>query len=629
MNYLLVENLSKSYGEKQLFKNITFGLNRGQKVALIARNGTGKTSLLNIIMGKDIPDEGRVVIRKDIKVSYLSQVPEFDEELTILETLLTSQNDYFVAINNYEKALSTIAKDDNEANRLVLEKAMAEMDTKGAWDYENRIKEILSRLKIGAVEQKIKNLSGGQKRKVALARTLIEDVDLLLLDEPTNHLDIDMIEWLEGVLTAQNITLLMVTHDRYFLDNVCDEIIEMDRNSVFHYRGDYAYYVVKKAERLFNEQQEAAKARNLYKKELDWMRRMPKARTTKSKARIDAFYDLEEKARKQVEEKAPEFKVKATRIGKKILELNHIHKSFDDLLVIKDFSHTFKKGERIGVVGPNGSGKSTLFKLIMEELKPDQGSIVKGQTMVFGYFSQEDPVIKDGMRVIDIVREVAEEIPFGTSSTLSAAQFLYYFNFDNTTQSNFYRNLSGGEKRRLHLVLTLVNNPNFLILDEPTNDLDIPTLNILEDFLLKYPGCLMVTTHDRAFLDKISDHLFVFEGNGQIRDYHATYTEYRIMKQEQERKERKAKQVVKEQNTPVRKVKTSNKPTFKQKKEFEELSKKIEELENAKKEVLAKLNAGEGTPEDFSNWSQTFSQLENDLEEAEMRWLELSEIVEG
>jgi ATP-binding cassette subfamily F protein uup len=628
MNYLLVENLSKSYGEKQLFKNITFGLNRGQKVALIARNGTGKTSLLNIIMGKDIPDDGKVVIRKDIKVSYLSQIPEFNEELTVLEALLTSENDYFVAINNYENALALMAKDDNETNRAVLEKAMAKMDAKGAWDYENRIKEILSRLKIGAVEQKISTLSGGQRRKVALARTLIEDVDLLLLDEPTNHLDIDMIEWLEDVLSKQKITLLVVTHDRYFLDSVCDEIIEMDRNEIFHYRGDYAYYVVKKAERLFNEQQEAAKARNLYKKELDWMRRMPKARTTKSKARIDAFYELEGKARKQLDEKTPEFQVKATRIGKKILELNHIHKHFDDLQVIKDFSHTFKRGERIGVVGPNGSGKSTLFKLIMEELKPDEGTIVKGQTMVFGYFSQEDPVIKDGMRVIDIVREVADEIPFGTSSTLSAAQFLYYFNFDNTTQSNFYRNLSGGEKRRLHLVLTLVHNPNFLILDEPTNDLDIPTLNILEDFLLKYPGCLMVTTHDRAFLDKISDHLFVFEGEGKIRDYHASYTEYRMMKQEKERVERKAKQVVKEQNTPLKKPKATNKPTYKQKKEFEELTVKIEDLENFKSQLMVKLNTGEGSPEDFSNWSQQFAQLEDDLEEAEMRWLELSEIVE-
>jgi ATP-binding cassette subfamily F protein uup len=628
MNYLLVENLSKSYGEKQLFKNITFGLNRGQKVALIARNGTGKTSLLNIIMGKDIPDDGKVVIRKDIKVSYLSQIPEFNEELTVLEALLTSENDYFVAINNYENALALMAKDDNETNRAVLEKAMAKMDAKGAWDYENRIKEILSRLKIGAVEQKISTLSGGQRRKVALARTLIEDVDLLLLDEPTNHLDIDMIEWLEDVLSKQKITLLVVTHDRYFLDSVCDEIIEMDRNEIFHYRGDYAYYVVKKAERLFNEQQEAAKARNLYKKELDWMRRMPKARTTKSKARIDAFYELESKARKQLDEKTPEFQVKATRIGKKILELNHIHKHFDDLQVIKDFSHTFKRGERIGVVGPNGSGKSTLFKLIMEELKPDEGTIVKGQTMVFGYFSQEDPVIKDGMRVIDIVREVADEIPFGTSSTLSAAQFLYYFNFDNTTQSNFYRNLSGGEKRRLHLVLTLVHNPNFLILDEPTNDLDIPTLNILEDFLLKYPGCLMVTTHDRAFLDKISDHLFVFEGEGKIRDYHASYTEYRMMKQEKERVERKAKQVVKEQNTPLKKPKATNKPTYKQKKEFEELTVKIEDLENFKSQLMVKLNTGEGSPEDFSNWSQQFAQLEDDLEEAEMRWLELSEIVE-
>lgn len=628
MNYLLVENLSKSYGEKQLFKNITFGLNRGQKVALIARNGTGKTSLLNIIMEKDIPDEGRVVIRKDIKVSYLPQAPEFDEELTVLDALLTSENDYFTAISNYERALALMTKEDNAEHREILEKAMSQMDAKDAWNYENRIKEILSRLKIGEVERKIKMLSGGQKRKLALARILIEDVDLLLLDEPTNHLDIDMIEWLEGVLSKQKTSILVVTHDRYFLDNVCDEIIEIDRNEVFHYRGDYAYYVEKKAERLFNEQQEVAKARNLYKKELDWMRRMPKARTTKSKARIDSFYDLEDKARKKVEEKVPEFQVKTSRIGKKILELNHIHKRFGDLQVIKDFSHTFKRGERIGVVGPNGVGKSTLFKLIMGELKPDKGTIVKGQTMVFGYFSQEDPVIKDGMRVIDIVREVADEIPFGASSTLSAAQFLYYFNFDNSTQSNFYRNLSGGEKRRLHLVLTLVHNPNFLILDEPTNDLDIPTLNILEDFLLKYPGCLMVTTHDRAFLDKISDHLFVFEGEGKIRDYHATYTEYRKMKLEQEQKERKLRKEVKEQVSPPKPQKKSNKPSFKQKKEFELLTAKIEDLERAKAEIMAKLNAGDGSPDDFSDWSQQFAQIEAELEEAEMLWLELSEIME-
>jgi len=628
MNYLLVENLSKSYGEKQLFRNISFGLNRGQKLALIAKNGTGKTSLLNIIVGKDIPDEGRVVIRKDIKVSYLPQNPVLEEELTVLEVLLNSENDYFLAINNYEKALRNIELDDNENNRKLLEDAMARMDAKGAWDYENRIREVLSRLKIGAVNQKIRTLSGGQRRKVALARTLIEDVDLLLLDEPTNHLDIDMIEWLEGLLSKQKITLLVITHDRYFLDNVCEEIIELEQNQVYHYRGDYAYYVVKKAERIFNEQQEAAKARNLYKKELDWMRRMPKARTTKSKARIDAFYDLESKARKKTEEKTPEFQVKATRIGKKILELNHIHKSFGDLEVIKDFSHTFKRGERIGVVGPNGAGKSTLFKLIMEELKPDKGSIVKGQTMVFGYFSQEEPKIKEGMRVIDIVREVAEEIPFGSSSTLSAAQFLYYFNFDNTTQANYYQNLSGGEKRRLHLVLTLVHNPNFLILDEPTNDLDIQTLNILEDFLLKYQGCLMVTTHDRAFLDKISDHLFVFEGGGLIKDYHATYTEYRLQRQAAEKLERRNKQEIKERKKEAKPKKISNKPTYKQKKEFENLTSLIEDLETEKSDLLAKMNSGSGSPEDFSKWSQRFSELENKLEEAEMRWLELSEIID-
>jgi ATP-binding cassette subfamily F protein uup len=629
MNYLLVENLAKSYGEKQLFRNITFGLNRGQKVAMIGRNGTGKTTLLNIIMGRDIPEEGRVVIRKDIKVSYLPQNPELNEQLTVLEVLLSSQNDFFKAISAYENALHRINIDDSEDNRAILEKAMAEMDAKSAWDYENKIKEILSRLRIEDINQRVGELSGGQRRKVALARALIEEVDLLLLDEPTNHLDIDMIEWLEQLLAKQKITLLVVTHDRFFLDNVCNEIIEIENDGVYHYRGDYAYYVVKKAERLFNEQQEAAKARNLYKKELDWMRRMPKARTTKSKARIDAFYELESKARKKVEEKTPEFQVKSARIGKKILELNHIHKSFGPLKVIDDFSHTFKKGERIGVVGPNGAGKSTLFRLIMGELKPDMGSIVKGQTMVFGYFSQEGPRIKEGMRVIDIVREVADEIPFGSSSTLSAAQFLYYFNFDNSTQANYYSNLSGGEKRRLHLVLTLVHNPNFLILDEPTNDLDIPTLNILEDFLMRYQGCLMVTTHDRAFLDKIADHLFVFEGNGKIKDYHASYTEYRLKKQDEERKQKREKQLQKEKTAAPKKAKTSNKPTYKQKKEYEELNRRIDELESQKAEVLEKLNGGEGSAEDFTQWSQEFSRLENELEEAEMRWLELAEIMEN
>ncbi|RLD40934.1 MAG: ABC transporter ATP-binding protein, partial [Bacteroidetes bacterium] len=496
MNYLQVENLSKSYGEKQLFSGISFGINQGQKIAFIAKNGTGKTSLLNIIMGNDIPDEGSVTIRKGIKVAYLAQNSNFDTEMTVIETVVDSKNVFFEAIKNYEEALHMLSRVNSEESNDTLQKAMIEMDLKNAWDYENRIKEVLSRLKITDLEQKVKSLSGGQRRKLALAKSLIDEVDLLLMDEPTNHLDIDMIEWLEAFLSQQKMTLFVVTHDRYFLDNVCEEIIELDQNEIFHYRGKYEYFVEKKAQRLANQVKEQEKAANTYRKEVEWMRRMPKARTTKSKARIDAFYDIEKRAKKHIEKDAPEFKVKLSRIGNKILEVNHIDKSFDDLSVIKDFSYTFKRGERIGVVGANGSGKSTFFKLIMGELKPDRGSIVKGQTMIFGYFSQDGLKIKDDQRLIDIVKDIADEIPFGTSSTLSASQFLHYFNFDHNTQHNYYSNLSGGERRRLQLLLTFVLNPNFLILDEPSNDLDIDTLNVLEDFLMKYQGCLLVTTHD-------------------------------------------------------------------------------------------------------------------------------------
>jgi len=627
MNYLQVENLSKSYGEKQLFSGISFGINQGQKIAFIAKNGTGKTSLLNIIMGNDIPDEGSVTIRKGIKVAYLAQNSNFDTEMTVIETVVDSKNDFFEAIKNYEEALHMLSRVNSEESNDTLQKAMIEMDLKNAWDYENRIKEVLSRLKITDLEQKVKSLSGGQRRKLALAKSLIDEVDLLLMDEPTNHLDIDMIEWLEAFLSQQKMTLFVVTHDRYFLDNVCEEIIELDQNEIFHYRGKYEYFVEKKAQRLANQVKEQEKAANTYRKEVEWMRRMPKARTTKSKARIDAFYDIEKRAKKHIEKDAPEFKVKLSRIGNKILEVNHIDKSFDDLSVIKDFSYTFKRGERIGVVGANGSGKSTFFKLIMGELKPDRGSIVKGQTMIFGYFSQDGLKIKDDQRLIDIVKDIADEIPFGTSSTLSASQFLHYFNFDHNTQHNYYSNLSGGERRRLQLLLTFVLNPNFLILDEPSNDLDIDTLNVLEDFLMKYQGCLLVTTHDRAFLDKVVDHIFVFEGNGVMKDYHSNYTEYRKLKKEKEKKIKKQK--LEEKKKVEEKPKTKpRKASFKEKREFENIGKEIEDLERRKSEITNLLNAGEGSVEDFKNWSDEFKQVQDDLDEKEMRWLELSEIME-
>ncbi len=626
MNYLQINNLSKTYGEKLLFHDISFGINQGQKVALIARNGTGKTSLLNIIMGLDIADEGEVVIRNDIKIAYLAQNPQFDDQLTVLETVLESKNEFFETIRNYENALLALSLNDDEEGRDALQYSMEQMDIKNAWDYENRIKEVLSRLKIIDFEQKVASLSGGQRRKLALAKSLINDVDLLLLDEPTNHLDVDMIEWLESFLSAQKLSILMVTHDRYFLNNVCDEIYELEPDAIYQYKGKYDYYVEKKAERLFNQAREQERAHNLYRKELDWMRRMPKARTTKSKARIDAFYDLEKKARKVTEEESSEFKVKVSRIGNKILEVNHIDKSFDENLIIKNFSHTFTKGERIGIVGANGSGKSTFFKLIMGELKLDKGSIVKGQTMVFGYFDQEGIKIKEDKRVLEIVKDVADEIPFGTSSTLSAAQFLHYFNFDHNTQHNFYRNLSGGEKRRLQLVLTFVNNPNFLILDEPTNDLDIDTLNVLEDFLSKYEGCLMVTTHDRAFLDRVMDHLFVFEGEGNIKDYHASYSEYRLIKKEQEKEVRRALQSDKKEKLTVEKPKVK-KVGFKEKREFELLNTEIEQLEKRKAEITNLLNIGEGSPDDFNAWSKEFQNVQDTLDEKEMHWLELSELL--
>ncbi len=629
MNLLQVNNLSKAYGEKQLFHNVNFGINQGQKVALIAQNGMGKTSLLNIIMGIDIQDEGEVVIRKDIKISYLAQNPIFNTKHTVFEAVLDSKNEFFAIIKAYEDALEQMTTDNSKETQEALHIAMAAMDVKNAWDYENKIKEVLSKLQLSNLYQQIESLSGGQRRKLALAKSLIEDVDLLLLDEPTNHLDIEMIEWLEKFLKGQKISLLIVTHDRYFLDSVCEEIYELEYDGIFHYRGNYDYYVEKKAERIALEIAEQEKAQNIMRKEQEWMRRMPKARTTKSKARIDAFYKLEKKAQKVQRDEVKDFKVKVSRIGNKILEVNSISKSFDENLIIKNFSHTFTKGERIGVVGPNGAGKSTFFNLIMGELKPDLGSIVKGQTMVFGYFTQTGLQIKEDKRLIDIVKEVADEIPFGTSSTLSAAQFLHYFNFDYSTQHNYYRNLSGGEKRRLQLMLVFINNPNFLILDEPTNDLDIDTLNVLEDFLLNYPGCLMVTTHDRAFLDSVVDHLFVFEGNGEIKDYHSNYSQYRALKRKKEKQQKKIIRETKQSVDNKPKSIQKKKATFKEKKEFEKLSEDIESYTIRKDEITALLSAGQGSADDFKDWGLELNDINDKLDEMEMRWLELSEVVEG
>lgn len=626
MNYLSVENLSKSFGDKLLFEKISFGISEGQKIALIAQNGAGKTSLLNIIMGIDIPDEGSVTLRKDIKISYLQQSPVYNPDLSIVDVILSSDNAFVMATREYEECILLVNKIDSAENHSRLDNAIVQMDILQAWDYESRVKEVLSRLEIGDLSRSIGSLSGGQLRKVALAQVLISEVDLLIMDEPTNHLDIEMIEWLEDFLNQRKLSMLLVTHDRYFLDNVCDEIYELDRQAVFQYKGNYAYFIEKKSEREAIDLLEVEKARNIYRTELEWMRRMPKARTHKSKSRIEAFYDLEQKAKRQLEVHRPEINVKVSRIGNNILELNNIHKSYDGQNdIIRDFSYTFKRGERIGVVGPNGAGKSTLFKLIMGEEKLSKGSIKTGQTMVFGYFSQLNPPVKDNKRVLELVRDIAEEIPYGASSTMSASQFLSYFNFDHTTQYNFYQNLSGGERRRLHLCLTLIHNPNFLILDEPTNDLDIQTLNILEDFLISYKGCLMVATHDRAFLDKIVDHLFVFERNGLIKDYYSNYSAYRLSKLEEEMLLKRESAELKEKNVKPRS--SSKKPTFNQIKEFEQLTHEIDQLEKTKSELIDVLSNIETNNSVMQEASEKYASLVELLNKKELRWLELSELM--
>lgn len=626
MNYLLVEQLSKSYGEKELFSDITFGIDQGSKVALIARNGAGKSSLLNIISGKDLPDSGSVTFRKDIRWSYLSQNPEMNDDETVFDILFNAENDFMRAIRNYEYALNLLRHEDTtEAHRL-LETATTAMEQMGAWDYDVRIKEILGRFKITDLDQKAGSLSGGQRKKVSLAKALLEETDLLILDEPTNHLDIEMIEWLEEYLSRQNLSLLVVTHDRYFLDNVCNEILELDNNRLYKYKGNYGYFLEKKAEREAIEQVETEKARGLFRKELEWMRRMPQARTTKSKARIDAFYDIQEKASKRSEKDTGPLEVKMTRIGGKILELNNIHKAFGENRLIEDFSYTFKKGDKVGIIGKNGTGKSTLLNMITGSLNPDMGKIITGQTIVYGYYSQEGFQPKEDKRVIDIAKDIAEEMPMG-KGRITASAFLAHFNFPHTLQYNYFSSLSGGEKRRLFLLMQLLKNPNFLILDEPTNDLDIHTLNLLEDFLMNFEGCLLIVSHDRYFMDKIVDHVFVFEGSGKVKDYYGNYTAYYRLRMEEEAAALRLKSPPAPKPTKENTLQTGpRKPTFKEKSEFEGLGKEIELLESTKAGILEKMNSGNCTPEELEALSRNYQETENSLEEKSNRWLELSEL---
>ena len=629
MNYLTVEKLTKSFGEKLLFDQITFGIEKGQKTALIAKNGTGKTTLLNIIAGLEYPDEGQVVTRKDITISYLPQMDDVNDQYSVLDLIFESQTPVIQAVKEYETCISLAKKGEDELLHSRMEHALLEMDRLHAWDMESKVKEILSRFGIDDIFKNLGEMSGGQRKKTALAKTLITETDLLILDEPTNHLDIDMIEWLEEYLSTSNTTLLMVTHDRFFLDQVCNNIIELDNHKIYQYKGKYDYYLEKKAERIANESAEFDKIKHLYRTELEWVHTSPQARTTKAKARIKAFEELNEAAHKKVEKQSESFQVKTERLGNKILEINNLDFSYPDKLILDDFSYIFKKGEKCGIVGRNGTGKSTLLKLIMGEMNPIAGKITPGLTIQFGYFAQDGLQVEGNRRVIDIVKENAEMIRLQSGNMVGASQFLNYFGFKYEQQYTYYEDLSGGEKRKLHLLITLIKNPNFLILDEPTNDFDIETLNLLEEFLDNYQGCILVVSHDRWFMNKLVDHIFVFEGEGKVKDFYGNYTEYRVEKEKQDRLKRKQERALNQEisknseSEPVKK--TTNKLTFKEKKEFEQLEINIEHLEKEKTELIHLMNSGSGSGIQLKDWSSRYGEVENELDLKMMRWLELSE----
>ncbi len=624
MNYFQADNLSKAYAEKVLFEDISFGIDQGQKVGFIARNGAGKTTLLNIMMGKDIPDAGSCNFRKGLRIAYLDQNPSFDPEPTVIQTILNDDSPVISTLREYEQQLRLQEKAPHKADHETMQKLISAMDELQAWNMEAKIKQILSQLKIEDFDQPVGQLSGGQIKRVALAKILVEEADFIILDEPTNHLDIEMIEWLEGYLAKQKLTLLLVTHDRYFLDNVCNEILELENGNIYHYRGNYAYFLQKKQEREADLLTRTEKARNLLKKETEWMRRQPKARTTKSKARISAYHDLKETASLQSAHQQGEIIMQSARMGKKILELENITKRFDDKLIIDDFSYIFKKREKAGIVGMNGSGKTTLLNIITRKLQPDKGTVTTGETVQYGYFSQEGIKVDESKKVIDVVKDIAESIKVGKDVTMSAAQFLQYFSFPYSTQNDLVRKLSGGEKRRLYLLTVLMKNPNFLILDEPTNDLDIATLNVLEDFLEDFPGCLIVVSHDRYFLDNLVDHIFVFEGNGKIKDFPGNYTEYQEKKAEEKQQTRKTEKQAAPQPEAT-KPKEKTKLTFKEQREFNELEQAIEQLETTKNLYLDKMNSGKLPPDELQKISADYQALEKELEEKENRWLELSQ----
>lgn len=618
VSYLQVENLTKSFGDLVLFEDLSFGIAEGQRIGLIAKNGSGKTTLLNILAGKEGYDDGKITFRRDLRVGYLEQSPSYPGNLTVLEACFHHGNATVQLIKEYERCMET-------PGNPGMDELLLRMEHEKAWDYERRAKQILSQLKIRDFDQPIKQLSGGQLKRVALANVLITEPDLLIMDEPTNHLDLEMTEWLEEYLNKGSLSLLMVTHDRYFLDRVCSEIIEIDNRQIYSYKGNYSYYLEKRQERMEATNAEIARANNLYRTELEWMRRMPQARGHKARYREEAFYELEKVAKQRTYEANVKLDVKASYIGSKIFEADHLYKSFGDLKILDDFSYIFSRYEKMGIVGNNGTGKSTFIKILMGLEKPDSGVLDIGETVRFGYYSQDGLQFDDQMKVIDVVTDIAEVIELGNGKQLTASQFLQHFLFTPETQHSYVYKLSGGERRRLYLCTVLMRNPNFLVLDEPTNDLDIVTLQVLEEYLCNFKGCVIVVSHDRYFMDKVVDHLLVFKGQGDIRDFPGNYSDYRDWKLAKATHE-KALSKPKEEKTQRVRLNEKRRMTFKERKEFEQLEQDIACLEEEKKQIEESLCSGELSVDELTEKSKRLPQLETELDEKTMRWLELSEI---
>ena len=622
MHYVSAEKISKSYGVKPLFDNISFHISEGDKIALVARNGAGKSTLLKIVAGKDNPEEGEIWINKNVDVAFFEQEPVLIENKNILDNIFFETHPVINIIKQYEAAV------DSE-DEIALNALLTKMDELNAWDFESKVKQILGKLNIHQLQQVVNTLSGGQRKRVALARTLIEigfehKHVLLIMDEPTNHLDVEMVEWLEHYLNKENTTLLLVTHDRYFLDNVCEEIWEMEDGKLYIHKGDYGNFLEKKAAREESEAASIEKAKNLYRKELEWMRKQPKARTTKSKSRIDAFTAVEEKAKKQIAEQQLELQAKMNRLGGKIAELKKVYKKYDDKIILDGFDYTFKKGERVGIIGKNGTGKSTFINILQGIEKPDSGKINIGDTVVFGNYSQKGLEVKEDQRVIEYVKNIAEHFPLANGGSLSAAQFLNLFLFPPEQQYTYISKLSGGEKRRLHLLTILFRNPNFLILDEPTNDLDLPTLSVLENFLLEFSGCMVIVSHDRYFMDRLVDHLFVFEGNGVIKDFPGNYSQFREQQKLEERPviEQKLQHETLQKND----IKQKKKLSYKDQRELDLLPEEITKLEKERAYIYEQLSNGNLAYDQLQQLTERVNEINRELDEKEMRWLELSEM---